>query len=191
MGTDIELANERPDHELAITERGTRLDKYTEGEVNLALRTLILSGGDVKGTVGALAEEGIVIKHDALRYWRDVAFSARYYKLREELAQTVGEEVAGRAMERALQADEAESRFIEKAVEKIEDVSPDRLASAARDLSGVKASNIEKAQLLRNKPTEIRETRDTGEILDQLRRLGILTGDPRDAAIEGNASEKN
>jgi hypothetical protein len=98
-------------------------------------------------------------------------------------------------MEKAIVADDAESLFIEKAVEKADDISPDRLTAAARDMSQVKAQNIEKAQLLRNKPTQIQETRDTAELLNVLRKLGILTGDPRDntqgpETIEGNASPK-
>jgi hypothetical protein len=179
----------------AMTERGSKLDRFTEDDVNAGLKTLILHGGNVKQTVEALGEEGVLVKNAELRYWRDVAFPTRYYALRKELSAEVGEEVAGRAMEKAIVADDAESLFIEKAVEKADDISPDRLTAAARDMSQVKAQNIEKAQLLRNKPTQIQETRDTAELLNVLRKLGILTGDPRDntqgpETIEGNASPK-
>jgi hypothetical protein len=176
--------------QLAVTERGTRLDKFTEDDVNAALRALVLSGGDVSKTVELLADDnGLLVSHDQLRYWRDVAFTTRYYAIRKELGTEVGEQVAGRAMESAIAADEAEKLFISQAVERVADMSPDKLPSAARDMAQVKANNIEKSRLLRDRPTEIKEVRDTGAILDELRRLGILKADPRIDSIEGEATE--
>jgi hypothetical protein len=180
-----------PDHELATTERGTRLDKFTEGDVNLALRMLILNGGNVGQTCRQLAEEGITLESAQLRYWRDVAFIRRHSELRLELARDVGEDIAGRAMERAIEYDDAQAVYVRAAVEKIDDVDPNRLAPNAASLAKGMAENIEKAQLLRNKPTEIRETRDTAELLDFLRKSGVLKADPREPAydVDGNATE--
>jgi hypothetical protein len=182
---------------LAVTERGTQLQNFTEADVELSLRLLVLSGGSVKKTVEALAEEGVLIEHDKLRYFRDVAFPSRYNELRRELSNDIGEELAGRALERAMALDDAEGVYVEKAVDKIDEVSPDRLAAAALSLAKAKGENIEKAQLLRNRPTEIRETRDTAEILDLLKREGVLITDPRleadpnvAAILNGKATEK-
>ena len=173
----------------AITERGTKLDKFTEDEVELSLRLLALAGGDVKQTVGALADEGIIVQHNQLRYWRDIAFPIKYGELRATLANDIGEDIAGRALERALQADEAERLYLDAAVEKLEEVSPDRLANSVLSLARAKGENVEKAQLLRNRPTEIREVRDTAEILDVLAREGVLVRDPRLSAIDGEGIE--
>lgn len=174
---------------VAVTERGTKLDKFTEDDIELSLRLLALAGGDVGQTVGTLADEGIIVQHNQLRYWRDVAFPLKYGEIRALHANDIGEDIAGRALERALQADEAERVYLEAAVEKLDEVPAERLAPNALALAKAKGENVEKAQLLRNRPTEIREVRDTAEILDVLAREGVLVRDPRLSAIDGEGVE--
>jgi hypothetical protein len=164
---------------LAETEKGSVLDQFTFADVELALKVSILRGGNLGETARLLAEEGIVVTHSQLRYWRDTAFAGRYIELRSELAPQISEEVASRAMERAIQADDAEALYIAKAHEKVDEVSPDKLAANALALAKAKSENITKAQLLRDRPTEIRGSTDTSELLEVLRRNGVLAHDPR------------
>jgi len=81
--------------------------------------------------------------------------------------------VAGRALERALQADDAQKLYIEKAVENVGEVNPDHLAKNALALANVMSQNVEKAQLLRDRPTEIRELKAADELVEELVRLGV------------------
>jgi hypothetical protein len=164
---------------LAETEKGRVLDEFTFADIELALKVLILRGGALQDTCDLLAEEGIVITADQLRHWRDHAFAGRYIELRSEMAPQISEEVASRAMERAIQADDAEALYIAAAGEKVDDVSPDKLAASVLALAKAKAENITKAQLLRERPTEIRGSTDTSELLEVLRRNGVLAHDPR------------
>lgn len=192
-----------PTTDLAVTERGNKLVDHTEADVVLALRLLVLTGGSTRKTLDALADEGIVLTSDQLRYWRDVSFPTRYAEIRRELANDVGEQIAGRAMERALALQEAEDTYVAKAVEKVDDVSPDKLAASALALARAKSENVGTAQLLRNRPTEIVERRDTAELLELLAREGVLVTDPRHVTnktegvrltpdlVEGKGKEKS
>lgn len=166
--------------DIATTERGTQLERYTYADVDLALRLLILNGGNRNATVEQLAERGIAVTSEAIKYWRDHAFARRYFNMRQELGRDVGEEVAGRAMERALQADDATGIFIEGAVREARagEMTGRDMAQAARAMAQVLKDNVEKAQLLRDRPTEIRETRDPMEALKFLAQMGVLKADP-------------
>jgi hypothetical protein len=165
-------------HALAETENGKVLEAYTFADVEIAFKVLILNGGNVKKTLEILADEGLSVERITLRDWRERMFPQRYRELRYELGAVVSEEMAGRAMERAMQADDAEDQYLAMAIEKLDEVSPDKLAPGVLALSKAKAENISKAQLLRERPTEIREVRDTAELLDVLRRAGVLNRDP-------------
>src|SRR5262245_48807299 len=125
-------------NDLAVTERGNQLPKHTEADVELGLRLLVLSGNDTSKTCAALHEEGIHTKQSDLRYWRDVAFPTRYTEIRRELAADVGEEVAGKAMERAIQYDAAETKLIEATVTKLDEIEPNRLAASALAMARAK-----------------------------------------------------
>lgn len=164
---------------LAVTERGTRLKQYSEADVELTLRLLILNGGDVGKTVRQLGEEAILVSHDAVRYWRDVGFPSRYNQLRQELSQDVSATLISKSQDIAIQASDAEAAYVERALEKIEEVSPDKLAAAALSLAKTKETNVHTSQLLQNRPTEIRETRDTTELLEFFKKQGMLIRDPR------------
>jgi len=166
-------SDELPLAKRATTERGVRI-RFSEDEVNLALKLLVLNGGSYKPTVEQLKAEGIDnIPREKLRHWRDKAFPRRYWQIRQELGRDVSENVAGRALERALQADDAQKLYIEKAVENVGEVNPDHLAKNALALANVMSQNVEKAQLLRDRPTEIRELKAADELVEELVRLGV------------------
>ena len=181
---------------LAVTERGRTINRTYE-EVETVLKVLALSGGQAaRETSNLLAEHGIDISVENLRAWRDSSFRARFIEIRQELIPQINEEIAARAMDRALQADRAEELYIDAATEKLDEVSPDKLAASALALAKAKAENITKAQLLRDRPTEIRKSADTSELLEVLRRNGVLAHDPRthedlvvDAVVEEDEPE--
>jgi hypothetical protein len=165
-------------HALAETEKGRVLDQYTFGDIETTFKTLILNGGNIPRTKQILADEGLTLGYDTIRQWRDRWFPQRYREIRSELAPELSEEVAAKAMERAIQADDAEELYLRHAVQRVEEVSPDKLAPGVLALAKAKAENIDKAQLLRDRPTEIKEVRDTAALLDVLRRAGVINRDP-------------
>lgn len=161
---------EHRDH-LAISEAGRELSYY-DSEVKAALQTLALAGGKYKRAEKILKQEGINIPWTTLRHWKDSVFKRRYYQTRKELSRDIGEEAAGRAMERALEADDAERLFLEQAQKKAAKVDPNHLAKSVASLSQAKSNNIEKAQLLRGQPTSI-EAVDIAASIEVLERLGV------------------
>lgn len=172
---------DKPPRNVTETEHGGTVTRSPE-EVDLALKVLILNGGDSKNASLQLAAEGIKVNRDQLAGWRDVKFPRRYAELRRNISGDVSEEMAGRALERALESDAAQQRYIELALEKVEEVEPNHLAKNAMALSNVMSTNVEKAQLLRNEPTEIRRV-DVEDSLRVLERLEVAW------SIEGEAEE--
>jgi hypothetical protein len=172
----VERAKNGPDQGLlpspwAVTERGKVIHK-TEAEVKGALRLLALNGGQQRITCKQLRDEGFPIKEQTLAWWRDRSFPRLYLQIRKEVGGDVGEQIAGRALERALEADDVERAYIEEAKAKVGEVDPNHLAKNALALSNAKANNVEKAQLLRGQPTEIVEV-DVNASIEVLERLGV------------------
>lgn len=162
--------------EHAITERG-RPVHYTEGTVDVSLKLLAFNGGVVAKTVRMLADEGIDVNRETLRRWREDSFPRRYQQIRSELAQDVSEDVAGRALERALEADDATHAYLKAAKDKIDLVSPTHLAKNAAALAQATAQSVQTAQLLRDRPTAILESRSLGELVGTLEKLGVAERD--------------
>lgn len=169
----------------AITERGGSL-QHTEAEVDAVLRLLVANGGKCAPTATQLEEEGLAnVTRDTLQHWRDSAFPRRYMRLRTEMGREVAEKIAGSAMERALEADEAEAAYIAEALARVKEVDPNHLAKAAQSLANAKSQNIQSAQLLRDRPTEIRKV-DLGESIAVLERLKVVEpGEVVDAEVVG------
>jgi hypothetical protein len=166
------IVSNSPASPFAETERGKVLQK-TEAEVKAALQTLVLNGGQAKLTAKQLKEQGMPIKEATLRHWKSQSFPRLYMQIRKDLSAEVGEEIAGRALERALEADQAEQIYIEKAVEKADEVEPNFLAKNALALAQAKGQNIERAQTLRHEPSQIIEVDVHGSI-ETLERLGVV-----------------
>jgi hypothetical protein len=103
------------------------------------------------------------------------------------MGREVAEKIAGSALERAMEADEAEALYIAKAVERVDEVDPNHLAKNALALSNAKGSNIEKAQLLKNMPTSITKV-DLGESIGVLERLGVVE---KDETIDAEVVEED
>ena len=177
---------ERPT-KLAVSERG-RLLRHTEAEVDLTLKLLVLNGGKINVTEEMLLAENVQVHRNTIRAWRDDCFPRRYAQIRHELGREVTEEIAGRALERAMEYGEAERAYIEAAINKLPEVSPDHLAKNAQALSNAKNNNVQMAQLLRDRPTEIIENRSLSDYVEVLERLGVAQKE--DEAIEGEAVDE-
>lgn len=168
----------------AVSERGKKL-KFTESEVDAALKLLIANGGNSKITASQLEEEGLPISRETLEWWRDNSFPRLYMRLRKEMGREVGERIAGKALELAEQTSEAEEIYLKAAMDRVDEVEPNHLAKNVAQLANAKATNIEKAQTLRHEPNEIVETRDLGDLVNVLERLNVVESDD----IEGEAEE--
>jgi hypothetical protein len=175
-------------HANAVSESGTPI-RYADDVVNLALKLVVLNGGQLKPASEQLRAEGFDIHRNTLRDWRDRQFPRRYHQIRGELGQQVTEEIAGRALERALEADGAEQKYIEAAIARLDEVDATHLAKNALALANAKAQNIEKSQLLRERPTQITENRSVADLVGTLERLGVAKKVQNQQVTEGETEE--
>lgn len=176
-----DLPADPPPRNVTESESGGNVNRTPE-EVDICLKVLILNGGDCKNTSIQLEEEGIKVNRDGLRKWRDTMFPRRYAQLRRELGRDVSEEIAGRALERALELDKAEQAYIEEAEKRLGEVDPNHLARSAYALANAKGQNVDRAQLLRNQPTSIVRV-DLDDAVKTLERLKVVE------SIDGEAEE--
>jgi hypothetical protein len=172
----------------AVSEQGKKL-RHTDAEVDLALKLLAINGGKTIVTEEQLLSQNIQVHRNTLANWREHCFPRRYAQIRHELGREITEEVAGRALETALIADEAEKRYIEEALAKLHEVDPNHLAKNAAQLANTKATNIQVAQLLRDRPTEITEHRGLEELVGTLARIAPGVVEVEDA-IEAEVVEE-
>jgi hypothetical protein len=155
------------------------------------LKLLVLSGNSLTATIKQLQDADIDVSKDTLRHWRDSSFRERYAETRTEMADRVGKELAGRSMERALQADEVQSRMIAELSEKVGEIPAKDLPRGIQALAQAKGSDVDKAQLLRDRPTEIKEHRSVQELMGVLVSVpGLIvedggTGSPADLTEAG------
>ena len=172
---------DKPPRNVTETEGGATVSRSPE-EIDMCLKVLILNGGDCKNTAIQLKEEGVKVDRNSLKSWRDKSFPRRYAQLRRELGRDVSEEIAGRALERALELDKAEQAYIEEAQNRLGEVEPNHLARSAYALANAKGQNVDRAQLLRNQPTSIVRV-DIDDAVKTLERLNVAE------SIEGEAEE--
>lgn len=159
-------------HNLAISERGTKT-RHTEAEVDLALRLVALSGGKFTVAIEQLNAENIRLSRQTLELWCSQTFPQRFWQIRLDLSREVGEDVAGRALERARRTDEAQELALEQTIKQIDHIPPAHLAKAVLALSTSKAQDVQTSQLLRDRPTKI-ERIDVAASISVLEKLGVL-----------------
>lgn len=167
----------------AITERGTRT-RYPESVIDLALRLHVMAGGRSTVAADQLQSEGINIARQTIENWVNHSFPQRYWQIRKDLGEEISEDVAGRALERARRADEAQALVLEETINNVKQISPDALPKAAQALANSKKQDIEMSQLLRNKPTS-RPQIDIKGTIASLERLGVV-----EKAIEAEVVEE-
>jgi hypothetical protein len=147
---------------------------YSELDIATGLRALALYGGNAAKASRALLSDGRPIPEKTLCSWRDGKYAVQYEELVYELRQSIGQKVSDDAMEVAVQASEVETALIAATQANLHDIPAKDLAKAALNMAQLKKTNIEAARLLRNEPTQITETRNVYESLEELKSLGVI-----------------
>ena len=154
-----------------MTQTIERRTDYTLQDVERALTELAVTGGRPNIAVKRLRDAGFHIPVQTLCYWRDESHTQRYEEIRAEVAPRIREVVADECESLAVAYAQAEREtlgtFDANSLEQREK------PGAIRNLATAKAINVDKAQLLRDRPTAIVQ-RSTAEEL--LRSLGDLDG---------------
>lgn len=145
-------------------------------EIELGLRTLVLTGGNAAAAARRLAsmEDPRPIDRRTLQHWKEDRFAHRYEQLVAEIRADLTTNVADQAMGLAEEVAEVEAELIRETRAKLKDIPAQHLARSALALAQVRSTNVQTARLLREQPTQISEIRDPAEILAELRDLKVI-----------------
>lgn len=153
----------------------------TPEQYDQALALLVRRGGNVRGTVAELQEQGFDITRDTLREWKK---SERYIEMATQYAQ----ESKDRAISQAFRDQLHESHSLmsdlrERLADNLEEIEPKEIPGALQKLSVGAGIATEKMLLLEGRPTEIRETRNPDWYEQKLKELA------EDLTVDGTAEE--
>ncbi len=147
------------------TEIATRpqMSNYTAPRIEEGLRALAMVSGNCEK---ASRLTGIPPK--TLRNWRNDQHTERYAAIQAELQPTILADIAEHSEQLARRAAELEGELIEDLAANKGKLTPNETAGALRNVSTAKAINVDKALLLRGRPTSITATADVTELLKGL-----------------------
>jgi predicted phage tail protein len=170
----------------AKTEKGTELDNHTAEDVTFILQLLAYNNTRFVKTVAQLEKHyGISIHPTTLKKWVSSLFVERYVEIQNQLANKLNEKIGNQLVDAADQAIEVQVKAIEETKKKLEDpneimdASMATISLTAKNMSDVASKNIEKTQLLRDKPTQIHGHQNPDDALEVLREMGLLKDKPK------------
>jgi hypothetical protein len=107
-------------------------------------------------------------------------FPERFKKVYEESTPIREACLVDGMLDNAQLATEGEARAARRTIEALDAGTVKEPWRVARDLADMKAKNVYKSRLLRDKPTQITATRSVTEILNQLEALRVIDGSTED-----------
>jgi hypothetical protein len=159
---------------------------YTEQERERALVAVALASGNARRAARTLRQQGFPVPARTLQRWK---------REHHELYARVESEVLPR-VKRKLAAEYTDLARYELAVSRkvlerldAEAGDPDKLATrdlpgALRNIKVSAAVGTDKSQLLRDSPTEIKQTMSVAESLRELQRLGAIDGTATEESVQ-------
>jgi hypothetical protein len=173
--------------EKPTTETGSKLVSYNYGDVELALRSLALNGANYQRTARELEQQhDLAINPQTLSKWHKVSFAQRYEEICADLKKEIGDRLSNQLISNAQDSAAVTQDIVARLHNEVNELETSELSRAAKDLTTVTGSSIDKAALLRGQPTEIRQDNSPEAIVEELRRLGVSFGSK---PIDGEAKE--
>lgn len=176
----------------AKTESGTELQNFTAEDVTFALQLLAYNNTRFRPTSAQLETDyGISIHPNTLRKWVSSLFVEKYVEIQNQLANKLNEKIGNTLVDATDKAIQAQHIALDETINKLEDsdvikdMTPAGLSLTAKNMSDVASKNIEKTQLIREKPTAIVSHKNPDEALKILEELGLMKKDeePVDAEV--------
>jgi hypothetical protein len=162
---------------------------YTEAEIEEGLTAVAFCSGNTRRAARELQATGTrAIPRDTLNNWVRGKHRARYERIVEEILPTIYAGIAQRSEDLATRMAEVEEELLERVKARADELKPHEAASSLRNVTVAKAVNIDKAGLIRGRPTEIGEERTLVEVARALERFeGIVKINTE--VLEGTAEE--
>ncbi len=159
-------------------------DPVSEEQAIVALATF----PDDEKVVEVLKGQGIQTTAKAMANKREKA-AERIAQTHRELAPRLEEALTGDMLDLTRLTVELETVAVDQCLKKLRAskfaATPETLSKIARDISQVKAQNVDKRLALEGRPTSITESRNQDEIIRSLESMGVA----RQVAIEGTAED--
>jgi len=155
-----------------------RGEGYTEEEIERGLVAVALAAGNTRLAARQLKAQGVSIPRGTLQTWTARVYAERYEFVRRAVLPRIREAMAVETEDLARAYAEAERLTLEKFREELPNLRAHEAASALRNLATGRGISTDKANVLRDRPAQITEHRDVGEILSALRRLGVHVEPP-------------
>jgi hypothetical protein len=133
-----------------------------------------LCSGNTRRANRELAERDVDIPESTLRTWKERTQKQAYQQLVEEELPQVYAAIAERCEDLALAQADVEAKLLAKLEGDLDKLDARDLASSLRNVNVAKAVNIDKASLVRGKPTEIREDRSLTEVARALSKYASV-----------------
>lgn len=134
----------------------------TPANVERGLQTLALLGSPTK------AAEETGIPEATLRRWAKDTHAARYHAIREQVMPRIHAEIAAESEDLARLWGQLERKGVEDLHETWDQLKTPEKSAALRNATVSRGISIDKASLLRGKPTSIVENRTPDELLRKL-----------------------
>jgi hypothetical protein len=172
---------------------GKRLaPRFSEEEIDLGLATVALFSGNTRRASAALKEHGLKVSQATLYKWKAHRYVERYDEIYKRGLPLRDARTAQRFEEITEAAADATQRLIDRTDQALhENEIPARdLPGAARNMATAAAISVDKALLMRGRPTQIVERQDAAPLLRKLEALGVATLE-RSFDAETTAEEEN
>ena len=117
-----------------------------------------------------------MVPHQTLALWVTSSHVGRYEHIRSEVVPRVYAKLAQEAEDLARKYAEAEQATLDRYEEELPNLKAGEVANALRNLATSRGISTDKANVLRNRPTQIVERRSSSEILRRLAEIGVIEG---------------
>lgn len=163
---------------------------YTAAEIKEGLTVVALCSGNVRRAERELTARGKRIPYTTLKDWKLRYHAQDYERIVEAELPKIYGEIATRCEDLALAQADVEESLLNRLVAVAPTMDARDLSSALRNVGVAKAVNIDKASLVRGRPTEIREDRSIGDLTRALHRFrGVVRVQPGEEPVDAEVVE--
>jgi hypothetical protein len=115
-----------------------------------------------------LRRQDLPIPRSTLKSWATEIHAERYKQIDNELLPAIYDRIAERSEALAEDAADLEEQLLRQVKRTVNGMRPDQAAGALRNVSVAKAVNLDKASVIRGRPTQITAHADVTDLLKSL-----------------------
>lgn len=148
---------------------------YNQEQIDHGLTVLALWAGNTHRAHDELKAQGQPIPQSTLSDWMRAKHAQRYEEIRATQLPKLREKLADQQELVAAKAAEATLKLVERQIEEVDNLKPGEIHAAARNLEVTAGTAIDKANLLRDMPTEIKRVENADQLFKKWKASGLLS----------------